>query len=69
MTPIEKMINENAEWVECEDDSVKSGDLPYATHEGVWELAGMKLRVYRLNTGQAIINADDMTNFFEGLMK
>ena len=69
MTPIEKMLLKNVEWVECENDSVKSGDLPYATHEGVLDIAGMKLRCYRLNTGQAIFNSDDMTDFFEGFIK
>lgn len=36
----------------------------YATHEGIWELAGHKIRVYRLNTGEAIINAEDMCKIF-----
>lgn len=36
------------------------GDLPYATHAGEMELFGLKFRCFRLNTGQAIIHADDM---------
>lgn len=41
------------------------GDLPYATHSGELEILGLKLRCYRLNTGEAIIHADDMNALFE----
>lgn len=33
--------------------------LPHATHSGVWEFSGLRLRVYRLDDGRAIIDADD----------
>jgi hypothetical protein len=39
-------------------------NMLYATHSGVFELAGMKLRCYRLNDGRAIFNADDFNRFF-----
>jgi hypothetical protein len=42
---------------------VTEGDLPVATHSGVLDLMGSKLRVYRLSTGQAVINEDDLTEF------
>jgi len=38
--------------------------LPYATHQSVLELpGGQRVRIYRLNTGQAIVHADDLKAF------
>lgn len=38
--------------------------VPYATHSGVLELVpGLKLNVYRLSTGQAIVDAESMQRF------
>lgn len=42
-----------------------SGDgLPTVTHEGVLEIAGHRLRCFRLDDGRAIIHADDFHEFF-----
>jgi hypothetical protein len=38
-------------------------DIPRATHEGVMELLGMKLRTYRLDDGRTVIHADDFHEF------
>lgn len=38
--------------------------VPYATHEGVLDIMGRKLRCYRLNTWQAVFNAEDVEAFF-----
>ncbi|WP_144156519.1 hypothetical protein [Paraburkholderia sp. BCC1885] len=57
MTPIESLLS-SLDWREVEN--VIAGDLPYATHEGFMELLGVRLRCYRLSTGQAIIHQDDM---------
>lgn len=59
-TAIEILI-ERVEWKETH--TTGDGSLPHATHEGVLEFCGAKLRVYRLNTGEAIINADDFNDF------
>lgn len=66
--PIE-LILETVEWLPVEPPVVQGADssLPYATHAGVLRIGGMELRCYRLNDGRAIINAEDMDNFF-GLM-
>lgn len=32
----------------------------YATHSGVWSFMGATLRVYQLNTGERVIDADDL---------
>lgn len=58
MKPFEKLL-ENVEWTEYEHPSVSDTEL-YATHEGVMDMAGFKLRVYQLNNGQRVINSDDL---------
>ena len=40
------------------------GDLPFVTHEGLLDIAGHQLRCYRISDGRAIINAEDMQEFF-----
>jgi len=52
-TPIEMMLD-GVEWVAADNDGKVSDNMPYATHEGVLDLFGHKLRCYRLNTGQAV---------------
>lgn len=54
---------------EVVDAPGQTGDLPYATHAGVLVIGDCKMRCYRLNTGQAIIHADDMHAFFEDLLR
>lgn len=48
-------------------DAESDGELPYATHVGELEVFGVKLRCYRISTGQAIIDADDMNALFGGM--
>lgn len=63
-TPIEMMMDGVA-WTQRADDDTPADDgMPYATHSGVLDLFGHKLRVHRLNTGQTIIDADDFNAFF-----
>ena len=40
-------------------------DLPKATHEGIIKLGNIEIRVYRLDTGEAIIHAEDLPKIFE----
>ncbi len=62
-SPIEQLMDgvswEATDAVEA-TDAAENGDLPYATHHGIWHFAGHDIRVYRLNDGRAIIHADDM---------
>lgn len=66
-TPIEMMLD-GVTWVQTTGSSTDNSDqedgLPYATHEGVFEIMGHKMRCYRLSTGQAVFNADDFEAFF-----
>lgn len=57
-TPIEMMLD-GVTWVQNPNESTHEDGLPYATHSGIWNFMGQEIRVYRLNTGQAIIHADD----------
>lgn len=64
MNPIEQLFD-GVTWKEIPAPA-EQDELPYATHEGVVEFAGCSLRCYRLNTGEAIFNSDDLMEFFEG---
>lgn len=48
-------------WIEASHDQVPGG--LYATHEGIFEIGGAKLRCYRLNNGEAVFDADDFESF------
>jgi len=61
-TPIETLMD-GVDWQESSGPEPDS-DLPVATHHGIWHFMGNEIRVYRLNTGQAIIHADDMGKIF-----
>ena len=65
-TPID-MTLDGITWtaVSPKNPSEHDDGLPYATHEGVFEIMGHKLRCYRLNTGQAVFDADDVEAFFQ----
>jgi hypothetical protein len=65
MTPIETML-ETVEWTAGPETEHGDGDL-WATHSGVLDIAGISLRCYRLNNGQAVFNADDFKKFFDCL--
>lgn len=62
MSPINKLM-EGMEWVEADSNTPSLGEL-YATHSGVLSFMGHDLRIYRLNTGEAIIHADDFKALF-----
>lgn len=57
---------DGVQWKATENEADDSG-LPYATHSGVFEMFGKKMRCYRLNTGQAVFDADDFAAFFAEL--
>ena len=65
-TPIDALLNA-VEWQEtsnAEDVAMADDGIPWATHSGVLTIAGTQLRCYRLNTGQAILDADDVAALF-----
>jgi len=65
-TPIEMMLDGVA-WtaIPAEDGAARpSGGLPRATHEGVLEIFGKRLRCYRLDDGMCVLDADDVVEVF-----
>lgn len=64
-SPIDKMLDK-IEWEPLEGEAVE-GDLPHATHSGILDLGGMKLRVFQLSDGKRVIEENDLIAFFEGL--
>lgn len=53
------------EWVGLDEPDQLHRDDVFATHEGVLDLPGFgRIRVYQLNTGARVFNADDV---FPGL--
>ena len=65
-TPIEMMLD-GVVWKAAEQKPPSDGSL-HATHEGVLELFGKKMRCYRLSNGQAVFHAGDFEEFFEELL-
>jgi hypothetical protein len=68
-TPIEKMLD-NVTWDEYPTTSPlgpEDREVPYATHGGILEIGGIKLRCYRLSNGQTVFNGEDVKSFFSEL--
>lgn len=42
-------------------------DIPKATHEGVLEILGLKVRTYRLDDGRTVIQADGFCKLLEAM--
>jgi predicted solute-binding protein len=65
-TPIDFMLDA-VKWT-ATDQTPDSSDLPFATHAGVLTIGDKALRCYRLNTGEAVFDADDVVAFFDGAL-
>lgn len=56
---------QNVKWeVLPPPDKLPEDGIPYATHEGVLEIAGHKLRCAQLSTGEAVFVAEDVERMF-----
>jgi hypothetical protein len=63
-TPIEQAMDA-VDWTPVDGALANAGaDLPYATHAGLLKIGALELRCYRLNTGMAVFDADDVKRFF-----
>jgi hypothetical protein len=66
-TQFDRMLD-NVKWDYLATIPDHADDLPYATHEGVLDIApGLKITVYRLNTGQRIITEEGLQTFLRWL--
>ena len=65
-SPIEAAINAVVRPI---TDAAPGDDgMPYATHSGVLELVpGLRMNVYRLSTGQAVVDQEGMAAFLQWL--
>jgi hypothetical protein len=63
-TPVERTVQAVQEQQKCAGGAGAGDELPYATHEGVLSICGIRLHCYRLNTGMAVFDADDVKRFF-----
>ena len=61
-TPINLLLD-NLDWKERQGEP-DDKSIPWATHEGILEIAGHKLRCYQLNTGIRVFAAEDIEAFF-----
>lgn len=50
-----------------EPKPISDGHLPQSTHQGVMDILGLKVNVYRLDDGRTVIEADDMQRLLEKL--
>jgi len=58
---IDKLVTPNEKPVDLKEGAV------WATHSGVMEIQGKKIRCHVLSTGQRIFDADDIESFFKDL--
>ena len=61
-SPIDAVLDQ-VEW-EATGMQPDGTGLPYATHHGILDVLGNRLRCYRLSTGEAVFNVDDVQAFF-----
>lgn len=64
--PIE-MILDQVQWAAVPEDFQIQDGLPYVTHEGILNIAGLKLNVLQLSNGHRVIPEAEMQKFFEWL--
>lgn len=55
---IDRLLDE-VDWRQIEDPADEN-DGPYATHEGELTIAGMTFKVYVLNDGSRVFDADEL---------
>ena len=67
MSAADQMFD-SIEWTET-GNKASGSDIPHATHSGVLEIAGFRLRAYRLSNGMNVFDADDAQAFFAEAVK
>lgn len=62
-----RSLLDSLEWIALPPcDPGENDGLPFVTHQATLMVGPVLLRVYQLNTGQRIIDADDLRDFFGG---
>lgn len=65
-TPFDQLLDEGVEWTPTGNKATPGSELPYATHSGVLTVMGHQFKCFRLNTGEAVFDAEDVRAFFDG---
>lgn len=63
MSQIDAILRDVA-WEETGRIVDPASKLPYATHSGVFMFGDEPIKCYRLNTGEAVFDADDFKRVF-----
>jgi len=61
--PIHRLLD-TLDWTPVDKPEGVDPDGLYATHEGVLEIGGARLRCYQLSDGQRVFDAGDVAEFF-----
>ncbi len=67
-SPIDAYLDQQVKWELVAPPASNPDGLPYATHSGILEIMGNRLRCHRLSDGQAIIDAEDFQRVFGEFM-
>ena len=61
--PIERLLDQKVQWEEIPLEGCSFAGEPgvlYATHSGTLEIGAARFRVYQLNDGRRVFDADDV---------
>ena len=64
-SPIDIMLD-NVKWEPVYHTDANDDDIRIATHTGILDFGGFKFKVYQLDDGRRVIDAEDVEKFFEG---
>lgn len=57
-------ILDGVQWEQVVGTQGNSDDLPWVTHQGIFDFAGVRLRCYQLSDGRRVFDADDVEAAF-----
>lgn len=61
---VERLLD-NLDWQKLPEPVNPTKSFPFATHEAILDIGGLKMKVVQLNTGQRVIDSDDLNKFFD----
>lgn len=67
-SPINRLMDE-VQWAPVEiviDDKLPGHDAPFATHVGELVIGEIRIKCWRLNTGQSVVDPDALEKLFPG---
>ncbi len=67
-TPIDRLLDQ-VQWAPVEiviSDKLAGHDAPFATHSGELVIGDVRIKCWRLGTGQAVLDPDGLDRLFPG---